>query len=136
MKEPLSILTQSRFFSPAFNGAIFDGPVRLYFSQTQEAAAMKLYFAILSHLKSKHADFRDSPAGEQNNIFILMYPTAESFRVVFPSDDGARVQMDRLDSDYIVALNGPLDESEFPSVLAILDTAINQSNWHQAFVGF
>ena len=39
-------ITQSSFYSPAFNGAIFDGPLRLYFSQAQEAMALKFYFEL------------------------------------------------------------------------------------------
>ena len=118
MREQISILTQSRFFSPVFNGAIFDGPVRIYFSQNQEAAAMKLYFALLNRLKDSFGDGRDQISG---NIFVMIYPTNDSFRTVFPSDDNHRIQVDELDGDHVVGLNGPFDEVEFTQIFDVVD---------------
>lgn len=124
MREQISILTQSRFFSPVFNGAIFDGPIRIYFSQSQESAAMKLYFAILTRMKNNFGDLRDCFSDQSPNIFIMMYPTSDSFRVVFPSDQVTLLQVDELDADHIIGLNGPIDENDFPQLYTVLDRLV------------
>lgn len=121
MREQISVLTQSRFFSPVFNGAIFDGPIRIYFSQSQEAAAMKLYFAVLARMRSLFGTAKDNFNPQSPNIFILIYPSAESFNIVFPSDTRTKLQVDTLEQDYIIGTSGPIDENEFPKLFESLD---------------
>jgi hypothetical protein len=126
MREQLSALTQSRFYSPAFNGAIFDGPIRIYFSQNQESSAMKLYFAVLARMRATFGDLRGSHQDGAANIFVLIYPTKESFSLVFPSDSRLKIQQEKLDEDYIVGICCPMDESEFPSFFTVLDGILSQ----------
>lgn len=126
MREQLSVLTQSRFFSPAFNGAIFDGAIRIYFSQNQESAAMKLYFAALARIRSRFGELKDSRQEGGPNIFVLIYPTRESFNLVFPSDSRIKVQQDQLDNDFVVGICCPMEEAEFPQFFAVLDQMLNQ----------
>ena len=125
MREQISILTQSRFFSPVFNGAIFDGPIRIYFSQSQEAAAMKMYFAVLARMRTLFGDLRQNFQEGCENVFVLIYPTTESFNLVFPSDSRQMMQIDRLEDDYVVGLSGPMDEQDFPKLFEALDEILS-----------
>lgn len=121
MREQISNLTQSRYFSPVFNGAIFDGPIRIYFSQSQEASAMKLYFAVLARMRSKFGALKDNFSEDELNIFVLVYPTAENFNIVFPGDQRKLIQADRLEDDYVIGVNGPLEETDFDQFFGHLD---------------
>jgi len=132
MREQVTFLIQSRFFTPAFNGAIFDGPIRIYFSQNQEAAAMKLYFAVLSRIKNLLGDVKDRLHMSQQNIFVMIYPTSDSFRLVFPGDSLSSFQVDRLEQDHIIGLRGPVDEKDFPAVLGLLDQMIMDLSFEES----
>lgn len=101
-----NFITQSEFYSPAFNGAIFDGPLRLYFAQAQEGAALKFYFALRA--RANKVDW--SRKGPQN-LFVMLYPNDEIFDHCFNSqgvfgnlDKDGCLPMGRLGSDIVIAL--------------------------------
>lgn len=106
-------ITQSPFYSPAFNGAIFDGPLRLYFSQSQEALALKFYF----ELRSKTQDLNERwPRSGGPSLYIMIYPTEETFDLCFVSQGLAwtpeTLPMGRLGRDHVVALQAGDCETE------------------------
>ena len=96
-------ITQSSFYSPAFNGAIFDGPLRLYFSQSQEAMALKFYF----ELRSRGTDTR-WVGSKGPNVFVMIYPSEETFDLCFSSQGltwaEERLPIARLGQDVVVAI--------------------------------
>ncbi|MBL7686766.1 MAG: hypothetical protein JNJ49_01940 [Bdellovibrionaceae bacterium] len=96
-------ITQSSFYSPAFNGAIFDGPLRLYFSQTQEAMALKFYF----ELRTRGAEARWM-GSKGPNVFVMIYPSEEIFDLCFASQGltwaEERLPTARLGNDIVVAI--------------------------------
>ena len=115
MKGTYSALMQSKFFNPAFNSAIFDGPVRIYFAQSQEALALKIYF----HLQQRHAE-EISRAKElhkflERTVLVLLYPTTESFQLSF--DGGNDVTSDQLMEDSLIGVPGPVDDEKLDQVL-------------------
>ena len=83
MRETITYVTQSKYFSPAFNAAIFDGPIRIYFAQYQEAQALKLYF----NLQERFGEVRKQARGifkeRGRNIFVMLYPNEELFDSCF-----------------------------------------------------
>ena len=83
MRETITYVTQSKYFSPSFNAAIFDGPIRIYFAQYQEAQALKLYH----NLQERFSDVRKHARGifkeRGQNIFVMLYPTPELFESSF-----------------------------------------------------
>ncbi len=121
MREPISSLTQSRYYSPAFNAAIFDGPIRIYFAQHQEAAALKLYFKILERLKDVYGDLREGFRRNQQNIFVMLYPSSELFHMVFPSDEFSDISIDELEGDFIIGMNGLIDDLDASRFWSYLD---------------
>ncbi len=109
-------LTQSRFYSPAFNAAVFDGPVRIYFAQHQEALALKVYFRMQQHLKETYSVFRNGFKQHGQTIFLMLYPTNESFQNSFSPDEPGNVVTEKLGEDHVVGVRGPLEEDQFDYV--------------------
>lgn len=107
-------ITQSPFYSPAFNGAVFDGPLRLYFSQTQEALALKFYF----ELRTKTQDLSEIwPRSGGANLFVMLYPTEETFDLCFSAQGlpwtPETLPMGRLGRDHVIALQSADLEREY-----------------------
>ena len=115
MRSTYSTLMQSRFFNPAFNSAIFDGPVRIYFTQAQESLALKIYFYLqqkfpeaLNHAKSVHPDVG-------RNILVMIYPSSDSFQLSFEGHSDFMVQ-DELADDVLLGINGPFEDDQLPQI--------------------
>jgi hypothetical protein len=117
MRQQISFLTQSRFYSPAFNAAIFDGPVRIYFAQYQESLALKVYFMTQERLKNIYAQVRDSFRRTGINIFVMLYPSKEAFQLSFEESHAAPgVVVERLGHDFVVGVRGPITEADIETV--------------------
>jgi hypothetical protein len=84
VKAPFSALTQSQFFHSAFNSAIFDGPVRIYFIQFHETFALKIYFALQDELSPLFNAVKDYSKNSGSTVLIMVYPNEEVFLTSFP----------------------------------------------------
>lgn len=106
LREGRLYITQSPYYSPVFNGAVFDGPIRIYFSQTQEALALKFYFELRS--KTEGSSSRRTRVEKQANVFIMVYPTDEVFELCFLSQGLSRapdaLSVGRMGRDHVIAL--------------------------------
>jgi hypothetical protein len=111
-------LTQSRFYSPVFNAAVFDGPIRIYFAQHQETLALKVYFRLQQHLKDTYALFRNSFKQHGQTIFLMLYPTQETFQLSFQpcTSTTCNVMSERLGEDHVLGVKGPLLDEEYDEV--------------------
>lgn len=99
MKPGFSAITTSKFYHPAFNSAIFDGPIRIYFVQFHETYALKIYFSLQDHFKEALNHYKDIAKQSERTVLIMIYPTEDSFQKAFtlaPDDKGglARVIKD------------------------------------------
>lgn len=126
-RQTVTFLTQSRFYSPAFNSAIFDGPFRIYFAQYQEALALKVYFKIQERLKEFYQTAKTEFKSRGRSVFIMLYPSIETFENSFsPHDNDIFVVMDRLGEDPVVGVRGPIADEDFERVfgeiVAIIQT--------------
>jgi hypothetical protein len=108
-------LTQSRFYSPAFNAAVFDGPIRIYFAQHQEALALKVYFRLQQALKDTYSTLRKTFKQHGHTVFLMLYPTQESFENSFSADSG-NVVTERLGDDFVLGVRGPLEDEQYEEV--------------------
>lgn len=79
MKPGFSAITSSKYYHQAFNSAIFDGPIRIYFVQFHETYALKIYFAIQERFENSLPHFKEVAKQIDQNIVIMIYPTEESF---------------------------------------------------------
>lgn len=112
---------QSKFFSPAFNTAIFDGPLRVYFSQAQEPEALKVYFSLQSkvfHEKSGQESSGESlreKLPKNSTLFVMIYPNKESFEQSF--DQTADFATANLEQDCIIGVQGPISDKTCDDIL-------------------
>lgn len=128
MRQPASFLMQSKFYSPAFNAAIFDGPIRIYFAQYQESTALKIYFELQEQLKELYFEARENYKRNGTHIFIMMYPTAETYALSFgkKSAEEHSILVDKVDRDYLVGVRGPVDEENINQIAERLEVIIRE----------
>lgn len=134
MAQSVIHLTQSRFYSPAFNAAVFDGPIRIYFAQHQEALALKVYFKLQQYLKDTYSVFRKSFKQHGQTIFLMLYPTLESFETSFSEEAKLSVIAERLGDDHVVGVRGPLDENDYEAVFAQVKVILQDLGLNPEFV--
>lgn len=131
MRQLASQLTQSRYYSPAFNAAIFDGPVRIYFAQYQEALALKIYFRIQDRLQGWMGPALQMGRLKLPNAFVMLYPTEEIFSNCFSAEQCAeRVVCEKLADDYVIGVCGPLREEDYGGLFQHLESVAGV--WVQA----
>lgn len=124
-------LMHSKFFTPAFNSAIFDGPVRIYFAQFHEALALKVYFHLQSRFKDQMSVAKDISKKNGRNLLIMIYPTKENFEYAFEGQvpEGALFAIDELASDSIIGVCGPLEDDLMESLYPLVCDTL--SNWKE-----
>ena len=122
MRPQISFIAQSRFYSPAFNSAIFDGPLRIYFAQFQEPQALKLYFVAQQRLQELYAKIREQFRKTGVNIFVMLYPSAESFTMSFGDlSDDESVHVERLGVDYVIGVRGPVTDVDVERIYSRIE---------------
>jgi hypothetical protein len=128
MKSTYSTLLQSKFFNPAFNSAIFDGPVRIYFSQFHEALALKIYFGLQQNLTIQK---KGKQRQNGQNVLVMLYPTQESFQMTFEGQESFLV-CDTMDGDSLIGINGPFEDDKLPEVLSAIANSISEPKFKRA----
>jgi len=120
---------QSKFFNPAFNSAIFDGPVRIYFAQFHEALALKIYFMIQQKLSNEVARAKEISKATGANILVMVYPSEESFLMSFENQEKTHnpLALEKWNEDVVVGLRGPLEDQQLDLLIETIGLAIQ--NW-------
>ncbi len=152
MKEAVTYVTQSKYFSPAFNAAIFDGPIRIYFAQYQESQALKLYFHLQERFQSLRKNARGLFRDRTRNIFVMLYPTVEMFDASFGGQRDAPVTAASVEAgagawsaknfvrammgeDFVIGVRGPMDDSEYDDLDAEMDAIIRSAESSELTLG-
>lgn len=131
MKSSYSTLMQSKFFSPAFNSAIFDGPVRIYFAQFHEALALKIYFLIQQKLSKEVAKAKEISKASGANILVMIYPTADSFTMSFEGhSENHALAVEEWNEDMVIGTRGPIEDDQLDLLISTLQETI--TNWKPA----
>lgn len=142
--EPVTYVTQSRFFSPVFNAAIFDGPIRIYFAQFQEAQALKLYFNLQERFSEVRKNARGLFKERGQNIFVMMYPNEDTFDLSFSEESandpkptglgaesgagigvGTQIVRTMLGHDFVVGVRGPIDDEDLENLCREMDQIVS-----------
>lgn len=139
MREQVTFITQSKYYSPAFNAAIFDGPIRIYFAQYQEAQALKLYFNLQERFSEVRLQARGIFKERGRNVFVMLYPTDETFDLSFgtfagasatppicSTQNGPTMICENFGHDVVVGVRGPMDDSAFNSLCGELDQIVRR----------
>jgi hypothetical protein len=132
MRSSYTALMQSKYFNPAFNSAIFDGPVRIYFAQFHEALALKIYFLIQQKLQNEMLQAKEIAKASGANLLVMIYPTSESFEFSFgATEDGELpLSVEPWNEDMVLGCRGSLEDSELDLVIEKLRQTMN--NWRPA----
>lgn len=122
--ESVPMITQTTFFSPAFNAAIFDAPIRLYFAQYQEEEALKIYFRLQDYLKGEGELLKMKHKKRNTNIFIMLYPNTDLFSRSFSQhEEGEIYGFDRIDDDLIIGVNGSEEDVDIDPIVELIESA-------------
>jgi hypothetical protein len=132
MKSSYSTLMQSKFFNPAFNSAIFDGPVRIYFAQFHESLALKIYFMIQQKLNVEVTRAKEISRATGANILIMVYPTEQSFLMSCDDQEDTKnpLAMEKWNEDVVIGLRGPIEDEHLDHLIETVGLAIQ--NWKPA----
>lgn len=132
MRSSYTTLMQSKFFNPAFNSAIFDGPVRIYFAQFHEALALKLYFLLQQKLSAEMARAKELSKASGANILVMIYPTEESFLLSFDESERHQLplEVESWQQDVVIGLRGPLEDEHLDLFVDTL--RMTMENWRPA----
>lgn len=120
-----SSLVQSKFYSTAFNSAIFDGPIRIYFAQFHEALALKIYFVFQQQLGEDMQLARELSRQFGGNIMIMIYPSVENYSQCF--DDKNIISREYWDEDVVIGLRGPIEDEYLSDLVTLTKDSIQ--NW-------
>ena len=83
MAATYSSFMTTRFYSPVFNTALFDGAFRIYFSQSYESTALKIYHLLQTEYSQLWMDVKKWSVESKEHIFLLIYPDVSSTELVF-----------------------------------------------------
>jgi len=112
MKSNYSNLMQSKYFSPAFNSAIFDGPLRIYFAQFHESFALKVYFLLQNSFQEKLSRAKEISKSSHSSLFVMVYPTHDHFALSFDESSDAPLVIEKWNQDLVMGLKQPLEENQ------------------------
>lgn len=126
MRSSYATLMQSKYFNPAFNSAIFDGPIRIYFAQFHEAFALKVYFLIQQKLSAEMAKARKTSKESGANILVMVYPTSENFAVPFSAvKEADLLEVERWQENVVIGLRGPIQDEKLDHLMETLRLTMN-----------
>ena len=83
MAATYSSFMTTRFYSPVFNTALFDGPLRIYFSQSYESSALKVYHLLQSQYQEQWSQLKECSAKSKEHVFLMIYPDKKDLEIVF-----------------------------------------------------
>lgn len=117
MAASYSSFLTTRFYSPVFNTALFDGPFRIYFSQAYESVALKIYHL----LQTDHIDLWTSYKkwADQNKMhaFILIYPTIKEAKMAFDVEQASPF-FKIWEEGVAIGLENPTEDQDFDQIFA------------------
>lgn len=112
MAATYSAFMTTRFYSPVFNTALFDGPFRIYFSQSYESSALKLYHILQTQHEELWAKLKSWSSMTKEHVFLLMYPEAKDVQMIFENQTSGSeiVQLESWDEGVAIGLTQPHTE--------------------------
>lgn len=117
MRSSYSVLMQSKYYSPAFNSAIFDGPLRIYFSQMHESLALKIYFLIQQKWPTEYARAKEHSKQHHCNVLVMVYPDNASYERSLVEGVGREWCVEKWEQDLVIGLSAGLNDSRLESFL-------------------
>ena len=129
MKSSYSDFMQSKYFDSMFNAAIFDGSFRIYFHQSFESLALKIYFLMNQKLDAQIAHLRDHSKKTDTHAFILFYPSTDKLKSVFNlgAADESISCCETWDEDLVFGVSAQMNDEDLEKF--ILEAKAKILNW-------
>lgn len=120
--------TQSTFFSSVFNSAIFDGPVRIYFSQEQEALALNFYHQLREGNKNLFNQINKLTHSWNSTVYIMIYPDKVSLQESFGGQKGLSgdIAADTWETNHVIGIDAINGHASFAGVITLLEDIFEQ----------
>lgn len=124
MSATYSSFMTTRFYSPVFNTALFDGPLRIYFSQSYESVALKIYHILQTQYSECWNLLKSSTQKNKEHLFLMIYPEAKDMQMVF---DGANTfaQTQEWEEGLAIGFCQALNDEQIKQQVDYLVNAIN-----------
>jgi len=127
MAASYSSFLTTQYYSPVFNTALFDGPFRIYFSQSYESVALKIYHLLQSQDLDLWTRYKKWSEETKKHAFVLIYPTQQDVEIAFDhiarSQENAStcLKSSQWEDGFILGFSNPkLDEDFFISYKSLL----------------
>lgn len=128
MAHSMALLTQSSYYSPALDGAIFDGPFKVYFTQSQESLGLSVYFQIQKKLGDLYSRAKELFKTDGFNVFIMIYPSGDSFQTVKGGEELAPGFFEgKVEENLLIGINKDITDEQFEFLYVYLQEKINQA---------
>lgn len=119
MAASYSSFLSTRFYSPVFNTALFDGPFRIYFSQSYESAALKIYHLLQANHIELWTSYKRWADQTKKHAFILVYPTTADVKIAFESSDLKNHPIcQSWDDGFVMGFENPGTDADFDKYFA------------------
>lgn len=123
MAASYSSFLSTRYYSSAFNTALFDGPFRIYFSQSYESAALKIYHLLQSDHLELWTSYKRWTDQTKKHAFILVYPTQKDLAVAFKKTEQKKdLNVEPIcqswEDGVLVGLDNPQTDADFEKYFA------------------
>ncbi len=113
MAATYSSFMTTKFYSPVFNTALFDGPFRIYFSQSYESSALKIYHLLQTQYKDLWVQLKAWTHNSREHVFLLMYPEDKDLQIVFADttkNAKATVQLQSWAEGIVLGISQPVTD--------------------------
>lgn len=116
MAASYSSFLTTQYYSPIFNTALFDGPFRIYFSQSYESVALKIYHLLQSQDLVVWTEYKKWSEKTRKHGFILIYPSAKDLKLAFDDSSNQLPLVRHWDEGVILGILNPQTDDEFLSI--------------------
>lgn len=116
MAASYSSFLTTQYYSPVFNTALFDGPFRIYFSQSYESIALKIYHLLQTQDVALWTEYKKWSEKTKKHAFILIYPTEQDLAIAFDGDKQAIIMNRLWDEGLILGFSNPVADDSFAGI--------------------
>lgn len=134
MAATYSSFMTTRFYSPVFNTALFDGPIRIYFSQSYESSALKVYHLLQSEYQDEWNMLKDCSNKSKEHVFLMIYPEKKDLEMVF-SERAKLIHTQDWEEGLAIGFCQPQDDLELThqidSIVKTIGSWVERINSHE-----
>ena len=141
MAASYSSFLSSSLYSPIFNTALFDGAFRIYFSQSYESTALKIYHLVQAEYPALWTEYKKWSEKTKKNVFILIYPSAKDVASAFNHKSTDQIKIPAFtewEDGLAVGLENTFDDEDgfqfkkaFSEIIHYLENHLNSSDFDQ-----